>query len=534
MQGVVEKALAAKDGSPPLQLQSRTPMPALHAPLRRLFLAFCFLWMAGQVQAEAILHAFNWRYADVEARASEIRLLGYSGVLVAPPLKSEGGQWWARYQPQDYRVIDHPLGNTEDFIRMSAALEARGLALYADLVLNHMANEAGQRADLNYPGQRILTLYAGNTAYWERQRLFGNLSSQLFVAGDFNPAFCITNYNSVTDVQTGRLCSGGSDAGLPDLQGSSNVITRQREYLAALVTLGVDGFRLDAAKHMTLSHVNALFAPPLIGARPVYGELITGGGTGNGEYELFLRPWMQQTTLGAYDFPLFHRMRTAFGFGGNLAILVDPEADGQAIDGTRALTFAVNHDIPLNGIFRGQIMDATDETLAWAWLFARGRGTPLLYSDNNESGDGRWVNLYRRADIAAMLRFHNATAGDGLVMISASACHLLFRRGARGVVGINKCGEPRSFDIPTEENGLPPGRIYRDVIAGDSVSIRGETLRVEVPARTARLWLLDTANNTCGTLRQRIKERISCTSTMPDAPSPPLDRRDNARRGALN
>ncbi len=513
-------------------------MPVLHAPLRRLLLAFCFLWMAGQVRAEAVLHAFNWRYADVEARASEIRLLGYSGVLVAPPLKSEGSQWWARYQPQDYRVIDHPLGNTEDFIRMSAALEARGLALYADLVLNHMANEASQRADLNYPGQRILTLYAGNPAYWERQRLFGNLSSQLFVAGDFNPAFCITNYNSVTDVQTGRLCSGGSDPGLPDLQGSSNVIARQREYLAALVTLGVDGFRLDAAKHMTLNHVNALFAPPLIGARPVYGELITGGGTGNGEYEALLRPWMQQTTLGAYDFPLFHRMRTAFGFGGNLAILVDPEADGQAIDGTRALTFAVNHDIPLNGIFRGQIMDATDETLAWAWLFARGRGTPLLYSDNNESGDGRWVNLYRRPDIAAMLRFHNATAGHGLTMISASACHLLFRRGARGVVGINKCGEPRSFDISTEENGLPPGRIYRDVIAGDAVSIRGETLRVDVPARTARLWLLDTANNTCGTLRQRIKERIRCTSAIPEEPttatSPRPDRRGNTRRGALN
>jgi hypothetical protein len=27
-------------------------------------------------------------------------------VLVAPPLKSEGSAWWARYQPQDYRVID--------------------------------------------------------------------------------------------------------------------------------------------------------------------------------------------------------------------------------------------------------------------------------------------------------------------------------------------------------------------------------------------------------------------------------------------
>ncbi|MFN8901243.1 MAG: alpha-amylase, partial [Lysobacteraceae bacterium] len=56
-------------------------------------------------RAEVLLHAFNWRYADVAARAAEIKTLGYGGVLVAPPLKSEGSAWWARYQPQDYRVI---------------------------------------------------------------------------------------------------------------------------------------------------------------------------------------------------------------------------------------------------------------------------------------------------------------------------------------------------------------------------------------------------------------------------------------------
>ena len=332
--------------------------------------------LPGTVGAEAILHAFNWRYAEVEARAAEIRGLGYAGVLVAPPLKSEGSAWWARYQPQDYRVIDHPLGDTEAFERMSAALEVRGLKLYADLVLNHMANESGQRADLNYPGSRVRSVYAANPTRWARQRLFGDLSTELFVTGDFNPAFCIQNYNNVTEVQTGRLCSGSGDAGLPDLQGSAKVIAEQKRYLAALIALGVDGFRLDAAKHMTLAHVNAVFEPGLLEGRPVFGELITGGGRGHPEYEGFLKLWMQQTNLSAYDFPLFHRLRQAFGFGGDLAILANVMADEQAIDPQRAWTFAVNHDIPLNGIFRGQIMDATDETLAWAWLLARGQGTP--------------------------------------------------------------------------------------------------------------------------------------------------------------
>lgn len=491
--------------------------PRLVTRLRRGWGRLAILFAAllpGAAAAEAILHAFNWRYAEVEARAAEIRQLGYAGVLVAPPLKSEGSAWWARYQPQDYRVIDHPLGDTEAFERMSVALELRGLALYADLVLNHMANESGQRADLNYPGARVRGVYAADPARWQRQRLFGDLSTDLFAAGDFHPAFCIRDYNNVAEVQSGRLCSGSGDAGLPDLQGSARVIAAQRQYVAALIALGADGFRLDAAKHMTLAHVNAVFDPTLLAGRPVFGELITGGGRGHPEYEGFLKPWLQQTALGAYDFPLFHRMRQAFGFGGDLSLLVSAQADEHAIDPRRAWTFAVNHDIPLNGIFRGQIMDATDETLAWAWLLASGQGTPLLYSDNNESGDNRWNQMYRRADIVAMLGFHNALAGEPMAMVSSSACHLLFRRGDRALVGINKCGEPRSFDVDLAVHPLRSPARFRDALSTHTLASDGGPLRVELPARAARLWRLLPGG--CG--RGPDKQPLRCTQSNDGAP----------------
>ena len=472
----------------------RTTLPIL--------LVLLALAIARPCSAEAVLHAFNWRYADVEARASEIRELGYAAVLVSPPLKSEGREWFMRYQPQDYRVIDNPLGDTEAFVRMSAALELRGIKLYADLVLNHMANEAAQRADLDYPGARILDAYAADPARWQRQRLFGDLAQNLFVATDFHPAFCITDYTNVGQVQSGRLCGGPGDPGLPDLQASPRVIAAQREYVAALIALGADGFRLDAAKHMTLAHVNAIFDPALLQGRPVFGELITAGGRGETEFGLYLEPWLAGTAMNAYDFPLFHRMRQAFGFGGDLSILVTAEADGQAIDPARAWTFAVNHDIPLNGIFRDKIMDATDETLAWAFLFARGRGSPLLYSDNNESGDNRWNQLYRRADIAAMVGFHNALAGEPLAMVSASNCHLLFRRGDRALVGINKCGEPREFDVDLAAHPLRSPARFRDALSTHALALDGGALRVTLPARSARLWLHEPPR--CGTGKDRM------------------------------
>lgn len=78
--------------------------------------------------ANVILHAFDWKYADIAQRANEIHQLGYGSVLVSPPMKSAHDErWWQRYQPQDYRVIDNALGDTQDFIYMVRELERVGV-----------------------------------------------------------------------------------------------------------------------------------------------------------------------------------------------------------------------------------------------------------------------------------------------------------------------------------------------------------------------------------------------------------------------
>lgn len=441
-------------------------------------------------RADVILHAFNWRYDTVEARAAEIQSLGYKAVLVAPPLKSEGPAWWARYQPQDYRIIDHPLGNRQSFQSMSNALRARGIRVYADIILNHMANEAAQRGDLNYPGQRILNAYAANTSYWNNQRLFGDLRNNFLSQWDFGPANCISNYNDVWQVQNWRLCGGPGDAGLPDLLGSSYVVGQQRSYLTALKGLGVTGFRIDAAKHMPLSHINAVLTPEIKQGVHVFGEVITNGGAGDSEYNGFLAPYLNGTDHAAYDFPLFGSIRNAFRFGGSMNALVNPLAVGQALPNSRAVTFTVTHDIPNNGGFRYLILDPTDETLAYAYVLGRDGGSPLLYSDNNESGDNRWVNAYRRSDLAAMIRFHNAAQGSDMQVLSYSDCHLLFRRGNRGIVGINKCGSTVNTTINMNNSVLWWYTNYRDVLDANSVvNIGSSSYTFSLPARRARMWL---------------------------------------------
>ncbi|NJN00551.1 MAG: alpha-amylase [Aquincola sp.] len=466
------------------------PFRALRASLRSLAFVVIAAIAAPAAHADAILHAFNWRYADVQSRADQIRDAGYRIVLVSPAYKSEGGQWWARYQPQDFRLIHNPLGDTTAFRNMVTALQQRGVRVYADIVMNHMANEAFKRSDLNYPGSAVLSTYASNTGYYNGIRLFGDLRYNVLSGSDFGPAQCINNYNDVWQVQNWRLCGGSGDAGLPDLIGNSYVIGQQQQYLTALKNLGVRGFRIDAAKHMPASYINAVLTPTIKSGMHVFGEVITSGGAGNGEYDRFLAPYLRDTDHSAYDFPLHNQMRSAFGFGGRMSQLVDPLAFGQALQPTRAITFTVTHDIPNNGGFRYLIMDPTDETLAYAYIFGRNGGVPMLYSDNNESGDNRWVNAWNRSDLKAMVRFHNTAQGSDQQVLASGDCHLIFRRGNRGIVAINKCGNSVSVPVNMNNSVLWWNTDYRDALdSSNVVRISSGTYTFNLPPRRARMWL---------------------------------------------
>lgn len=119
----------------------------------------------------------------------------------------------------------------------------------------------------------------------------------------------------------------------------------------------------------------------------------------------------------------------------------------------------------------------------------RNGGVPLLYSDNNESGDNRWVIAYKRTDLTAMIRFHNAAQGLDQQVLSYSDCHLIFRRGNRGIVGINKCGSTVTANVGMSGSVLWWNTDYRDVLSTSVVRITSSNYTFSLPARTARMWL---------------------------------------------
>lgn len=61
----------------------------------------------------------------------------------------------------------------------------------------------------------------------------------------------------------------------------------QQAYLQALKNLGVVGFRIDAAKHLSPEHIAKVWTEDICEGVKIFGEIITDGGEGKAEYEVF-------------------------------------------------------------------------------------------------------------------------------------------------------------------------------------------------------------------------------------------------------
>lgn len=435
---------------------------------------------------DVILHAFDWRYTDIATQAEKIAGLGYGAVLIPPPLYSRdddsGKAWWNRYQPKDYRVLRSFLGNKRDLEQAIAALHRHGVRVYADVVFNHMANES--RPDRGYfPGEAELQRYKRERREFEKDRLYGNLDVGLFSPWDFNTDGNIQDWLDTHEATEHSL------SGLPDLDLNGWVIEQQRACLSALNAMQFDGYRVDAVKHLPELHLRGVFETAEMTGKYLFGEALTSNDREEGA---FLWPLLDLTCMSFYDFPLHETLRRTFSPGGSMRELVDPAAFGQALAWWNAVTFSVTHDMPNNEGFRGVMLHPQDEYLANVYLLGRDGGVPLVYTDHNQSAEAhpedhnRWANGWMRADLAAMLRFHNGVHGLPQRSLFEDDGFIVFARGDRGLVAINKTGCWQHPTISTR--GLQQGD-YRCQIHGHIMAVAGEQFTFAIPPREAQMWL---------------------------------------------
>ena len=135
------------------------------------------------------------------------------------------------YDVVDYRTVERDYGTNEDFKAFLAAAHERGIKVIVDLVMNHSSSEHPWFKDAATPGAKHDDWYV-----WE----------------DEQPTWLGPGGQVVWHPEGERWFYGVFWEGMPDLNLRNPAVTAELEDVARfwLDDMGVDGFRLDAAKHL--------------------------------------------------------------------------------------------------------------------------------------------------------------------------------------------------------------------------------------------------------------------------------------------
>ncbi|OII66546.1 carbohydrate binding domain-containing protein, partial [Streptomyces sp. CC77] len=413
----------------------------------------------GNKRVTAVL--FEWNFDSIARECTRtLGPEGYGYVQVSPPQERiQGSAWWTAYQPVSYK-IQGPLGDRDSFRNMVDTCHDAGVKVVVDAVLNHMTSGSGtgtagtQYSKYHYPGT-----YADADFHGCRRPIGSNYGDRYNVQecelGDIGQP-------SLSDLDTGKEHVRGRIAG----------------YLDDLMSLGVDGFRMDAVKHMAAGDLTAIRSKL---SRPDVHwmqEAIHGAGEE-------VSPTEYLATGDVQEFRYTTDLKRIFN-GEKLAYLKNfGEAWGYMPSGQSG-TMVANHDTERNGSGLSY-RDGANYTLAHVLMLAHPYGSPSVHSGydfadrdqgaptgNNVGAcysDG-WRCEHAWSQIANMVGFRNAAEGTGLTHWWDNGSNAIaFGRGDKAFVAINREGAPLTRTFQTS---LPAGT-YCDVQHGDPTAGGGCT-----------------------------------------------------------
>ncbi|MCF6471531.1 glycosidase [Nonomuraea sp. MG754425] len=428
---------------------------------------------------DVIANLWSWNWNSVARECTDhLGPAGYGGVQVSPPqdsLTRAGAVWWDIYQPANY-TLTSKFGNESQFAAMVRACHDAGLKVYADAVINHMTGQGSTSyggtsfAKYAYPG-----LYSAADFHYYSEDC-GN-SDNLIHDGDYG--------SSARNVQNCEL------VGLSDLETEEDYVRGAiAGYLNKLIGLGVDGFRVDAAKHTSPADLGDVYRR-LNGSPYIYQEVIYGAGEA-------VQP-SQYTGIGdVLEFQYGRYLREKF-----LGNISDLRTFGESWGGMqpsgKSVTFVANHDTE-RGSSALSYKDGAAYRLATVFQLAWNYGTPQVYDgftwSDREAGPPHsngfvrdavcgsgWECLHRDPAVTGMVGFHNAVRGTGVTgWNSPNGNVIAFSRGAKGWIAINNGSGSYAGTFAT---GLPAGT-YASVTGTGAVSVNGSgQATVTVPAKGA-------------------------------------------------
>ncbi|HUP54574.1 MAG TPA: alpha-amylase family glycosyl hydrolase [Methylomirabilota bacterium] len=154
--------------------------------------------------------------------------LGVTGLWLMPIAESPS---YHGYDVVDYRAIESDYGTAADFKALVAAANERGMAIVTDFVINHTSREHPWFQDARVPGSK---------------------HDDWYVWADKRPAVARSDGSRVWHPDGNRFYYGYFWEGMPDLNLENPDVTSELGSIGDfwLDEMGVDGFRIDAARHL--------------------------------------------------------------------------------------------------------------------------------------------------------------------------------------------------------------------------------------------------------------------------------------------
>ncbi|MFH8727633.1 carbohydrate binding domain-containing protein [Streptomyces termitum] len=413
----------------------------------------------GQKKVTAVL--FEWNFASIARECvNTLGPKGYGYVQVSPPQERiQGSAWWTAYQPVSYR-IQGPLGDRAAFADMVNTCHRAGVKVITDVVINHMTSGSGTgTAGTSYSKYGYPGVYSDADFHGCRRPIGGN-------------------YGDRYNIQECELGDTGQPS-LADLDtGSDHVRGKIAGYLNDLLSLGVDGFRVDAVKHIAAGDLAAIRGKLTDPGVYWVQEAIFGAGEA-------VSPGEYLATGDVQEFRYTTDLKRIFG-DEKLSYLKNFGEAWGYMPSDRSGSMVANHDTERNG---GSLSyrDGARYTLAHVFMLAHPYGTPSVHSgyEFGSRDDGApnghevkacytngWSCQHAWRPIANMVGFRNATEGAPVTdWWDNGGNAIAFGRGNKGFVALNREG---GAVTRTFQTSLPAGT-YCDVQHGDPTAGGGCT-----------------------------------------------------------
>jgi len=517
--GAAQAPLAAVASPPaPAQLRAHSASAGTAEPAAR--------------QGDVIANLFEWNWPSVAREcATVLGPAGYGGVQVAPPQDSLSRSgpapvhpWWEVYQPVDYNLTSR-MGTEDQFKAMVATCRAAGVKIYVDAVINHMTGQG----DTSYGGVHY--------AKYDYPGLYTSADFHHYPADCPEPDGTIHDFNNYLEVTKCEL------VGLADLRTESDSVRDTLAgYLNKLLSYGVSGFRVDAAKHIgqtDLAAIEARLQNTVDGTRPYVALEVVPGGPGK------LAPAAFERVGNLLGFDYATQIHDAFKSyttppGGNITDLQIFGEQAGLLPSDKELVFVENHDTERNGSTLSY-KDGATNIIATEFMLAWPHGRPEVYasfawnsSDDSPPSDAHgfitntdcangWVCTDRTPGVANMVGWHNDVGDAPVANWYDDGVNLVaFSRGDKGWIAINNETSAQTKAFAT---GLGAG-VYCDIIHGaitDARSCSGPTMTVDasghatvtIPAKDAVAFAAgDLTGTVSGTASPTPTDTVSGTATV--------------------